>query len=96
VEYAGGDTGTRGFSCGTVPSADPPSNEAAIAIFGLPASAFVTNTTIVKSAANGIERAWTGGVVDFLPTNTFTDVAFCRQTYPRPAAGSCPDPAPCD
>lgn len=96
VEYAGADTGTRGFSCGTEPSDDKISNEAAIAIFGEPASQFITNTTFVKSAKNGVERAWTGAYVDFRPTNTFTDIAFCKQTAPRPATGSCPDPAPCD
>lgn len=96
IEYAGADTGTRNFSCGTPVSPDPASNEAAIAILGQPASAFVTNTTIVNSAANGIERGWMGPPVDFLATNTFTGVAYCRQTFPRPIAGACPDPAPCD
>jgi hypothetical protein len=96
VEYAGGDTGTRGFSCGTAPSPDPVSNEAAIGIFGPPAGPFVTHTVVTKSAANGIERGWTGAPVDFLATNTFTDVAYCRQTFPRPTGGACPDPAPCD
>jgi hypothetical protein len=95
IEYAGGDTGTRGFSCGTPVSPDPPSNEAAIAIFGQPTSAFVTNTLISKSAANGIERAWTGVPVDFEATNTFSDVTWCKQTYPRPLMGMCPDPPPC-
>lgn len=96
IEYAGADTGTQGFSCGTPPSPFPASNEAAIAIFGQPGSAFVTNTTIVKSAANAIERAWTGTPVDFLATNTFIDNAYCRQTFPRPESAACLDPAPCD
>lgn len=96
VEYAGGDTGTRGFSCGTPVATDMPSNEAAIAIFGQPTSAFVTNTVILKSAANAFERAWTGTPIDFKATNTFTDVAYCSQTFPRPTAAACPDPAPCD
>lgn len=96
IEYAGADTGVRNFSCGTPPSPDPASNEAAIAILGQPANAFVTNTTIVNSAANGIERGWIGTPVDFVSTNTFTQVAWCKQTFPRPAAGPCPDPAPCD
>jgi hypothetical protein len=96
VEYAGGNTGSQGFSCGTPVSPAPLSNEAAIAIYGEPSSAFVTNTVIAKSAANGIERAWTGGVFDFLGSNTFTDVTYCRQTFPKPNVGACPDPAPCD
>jgi hypothetical protein len=95
VEYAGGDTGTRGFSCGTPVSPDPSSNEAAIAIFGQPASAFVTNTLLSKSAANGIERAWTGTPLDLEPSNTFSEVRWCKQTYPRPQTGTCPDPPPC-
>ncbi len=95
VEYAGADTGTTGFSCGTPPSSNQLSNEAAIAIFGQPSSAFVTNTVISKSAANGFERAWTGTEVDFTPTNTFTDVAYCTQTQPKPAVGSCPATPSC-
>lgn len=96
VEYAGADSQRTGFSCGTPGAPSAGANEAAIAIFGQPSSAFVTNTVITNSAVNGIERAWTGTPVDFLATNTFTSVAYCRQTYPRPSAGSCPVPAPCD
>ena len=96
IEYAGANTGTQGFSCGTPLRPDPLSNEAAIAIYGEPSSAFVTNTVILKSAANGIERAWTGAVLDFLASNTFTDITYCRQTFPKPTAGACADPAPCD
>lgn len=96
VEFAGGDTGTRNFSCGTPPSADPSSNEAAIQIYGQPTSPFVTNTIMTKSAANGIERGWQGTPVDFLATNTFDGIQYCRQTFPRPASGPCPDPIPCD
>lgn len=96
VEYAGGDTGTRGFSCGTEPRTDKASNEAAIQIYGQPASSFVTNTTISKSAANAFERGWSGTPVDFLATNILTEIAYCKQTFPRPTAGACPDPAPCE
>lgn len=97
IEYAGADTGVRNFSCGTPPSPDPSSNEAAIAILGQPPSGFsITNTVIANSAANAIERGWSGTPVDFLATNTFTGIAYCRQTFPRPIAAACPDPAPCD
>ncbi len=96
VEYAGGATGTLNFSCGTPMAPVPNKNEAAIAIFGPPASAFVTNTVILKSNTNAFERGWTGAPVEFLATNTFTDIKYCRQTFPRPATGACPDPAPCD
>jgi hypothetical protein len=96
VEYAGADTGTANFSCGTPMSPVPNSNEAAIAIYGQPSSAFVTNTVISKSAANAFERGWFGTPVDFLATNTLTEVAYCKQTYPRPPTGSCPSPTPCE
>jgi hypothetical protein len=96
VEYAGADTGTRGFSCGTPPSTDPSSNEAAIAIFGQPSPGIVTNTVIANSAANAFERAWNGSPIDLLATNTFTNIAYCEQTLPRALNNSCPDPVTCD
>ena len=70
-------------------------NNAAIGIFGVPASAFITSTTISDSAGDGIERGWTGGAIDFTAGNTFIDVAWCQQSYPRPDGAACPDPAPC-
>lgn len=96
IEYAGGDTGTRGFSCGTPGSDDPISNEAAITILGEPSRAFVTGTRIAHSAKNGIERGWTGRAVDFLPGNTFEDVANCKQTRNRIPDTQCPSPPVCD
>jgi hypothetical protein len=99
VHYAGGDTGTSSFSCGTPPNVhDPGLNIAAIAIFAQPPSEIVTNTKISNSGSNGIERAWTGDPVDFLGgNNTFENIPFCRQTFPQPnPPASCPDPAPCD
>lgn len=96
VEYAGGDTGTRGFSCGTPGSDDVISNEAGIAILGQPTSAFVTNTVIANSAKNGIERAWLGTTIDFMATNTFENIAFCKQTANRTPNVACPTPPVCD
>ena len=95
IEFAGGATGTQSASCGTPLRTDSNVNEAAILIMGPPANAFVTNTTIVKSKANGIERAWRGAATSFLPTNTFTDVAYCFETFPKDDLGACPTPAPC-
>lgn len=95
VEYAGGVTGSLNGSCGTPVRTDNNRNEAAIMIVGPPPTAFVTNTTIFKSAANGFERAWRGPVVSFLPTNTFTDVAYCQETYPKDDLGACPMTVPC-
>lgn len=95
ISFAGGTSGISSFDC---PSPANPgfSNEGAILIIGdKPDTAFVTNTTIEQSAGDGIIRGWTGDLVDFLPTNTFTNVARCRQTYPKPSVGVCPTPAPC-
>lgn len=56
-----------------------PNPDAAIRIFGVPASQFVTNTTIASSASFGIDRGYVSDVkTDFLPTNTFSDIALCN------------------
>ncbi|MBX3230285.1 MAG: hypothetical protein KIT84_03875 [Labilithrix sp.] len=49
----------------------------------------------LRSSTPSFVRGWTGEAVDFLATNTFVGVSRCWQTFPRPAAGSCPDPPPC-
>lgn len=95
IEYAGGATGTLNASCGTPLRADPNRNEAAVLVLGVPTKAFITNSTFLKSAANGIERAWRGTAISFLPTNTFTDVAYCHETTPKDDMGACPTPIPC-
>lgn len=95
VAYAGGDTGIFNASCGTPGAPDAASQEAAILIVGMPETTFVTHTRIEKSAKNGIERAWRGPARSFLDTNTFVDVPYCAETYPRPSDDSCPVPAPC-
>jgi hypothetical protein len=94
IKHAGGASQISSYDC---PSPDGSfSNEGAILLIGgQPGSAFVTDTKIEDSAGDGIVRGWTGDLVDLLPTNTFTGVAGCNQTYPKPSAGSCPDPAPC-
>lgn len=97
VEFAGGPSGSENFSCEN--PASPLGmgyfNNAGIGIFGEPTSAFITSTTISDSAGDGIERGWTGAAIDFAASNTFIDVAWCQQSYPRPDGGACPDPAPC-
>jgi hypothetical protein len=95
ISYAGGGSQISSFDCPS-PLNTGFSNEGAILIVGgKPASAFVTNTTIDRSAGDGIVRGWTGEPVELLATNTFTNVARCNQTFPKPSAGACPDPAPC-
>lgn len=92
IEYAGSDLLAGGFAC-------PPdhSNDGAIAILGGPAKTqFLKNSVIRSSAAAGVVKGWTGeegADVDFLPTNTFEDVAECKQTVLAIAQGDCPDVA---
>ena len=98
VEYAGGPSQANSFHCDPLSTTGgfSQNEDAAIAIYGKPASAFVTNTSIVSSAGDGIGRSWSGDLVDFLATNTFDKVATCKQSYPRSATGSCPTgPVPC-
>jgi hypothetical protein len=94
VEYAGGASNSGSASCAY--SDAEPTNDAAIRLFGEPTSQFITNTTIVASARHGIDRGWFGNVVDFRPSNDLEDVARCGQSWPRPDAGACPDPVPCE
>jgi hypothetical protein len=96
VEYAGGVQAGGSNSCpypGRVGQ-----NDAAIRIFGTPAplTQFITDTTILASARDGIDRGWRDDPQpDFLPTNTFTNVVACKQTVPRTTAGVCPATPAC-
>jgi hypothetical protein len=93
VEYAGGASSVGSNAC---PYPSITRVDAAIRIFGAPASGFVTNTTIADSGFYGIDRGWQGdAVIDFVATNTFTNVPQCKQTYPKPTTGTCPTPVPC-
>jgi hypothetical protein len=93
VELAGG-AGTGSNSCpypGRVGQ-----NDAAIRIFGPTATQFITSSEIVSSARDGIDRGWRADLQpDFLPTNTFTALAGCKQSTPRTLAGVCPATPPC-
>jgi hypothetical protein len=93
VEYAGGKSTSGSDAC---IGATNTNNDAAIRIFGPPASQFITNTIILESAAHGIDRGYRSDTkIDFLPTNTFTNVALCKQSYPKDANGGCPTTIPC-
>ncbi|MBX3219196.1 MAG: hypothetical protein KF795_01675 [Labilithrix sp.] len=95
ISHAGGASQVSGFDCPS-PLNTTFANEGAILIVGgRPAGPLVTNTTIDSSAGDGIVRGWTGEPVELLATNTFTNVARCNQTFPKPETGSCPAPAPC-
>ncbi len=96
VRYAGGTSVSGSNSCPYPSTGPPPNNDAAIRVLGVPASAFVTNTLIADSGAHGIDRGFRSDTkTDFLPTNTFTNVARCKQTYPRDDNGACPADPPC-
>ncbi len=98
VEYAGAASGAENASCAnpTAPSMLTQANYAAVLIMGPPSSVFIAHTTISQSAADGIERGWTGPVFDFGAGNAFDAVAWCHQSYPRPTTGACPMRVPCD
>jgi hypothetical protein len=88
VRYAGGLSGTGSFSC-THTVSDGRSEAAIRIVGGAPAQAFVTHTLIADSAGYGIDRGWTGDPIDFVPTNTFANLAWCPQTAPIPPAVGC-------
>lgn len=95
VEYAGQATATGSNSCpypGRVGQ-----NDAAIRIFGTPGplTQFITDTEIVSSALDGIDRGWRDDLQpDFIATNTFT-VAGCKQSVPKMGNGGCPTTPAC-
>lgn len=98
VEYAGGTCGAGciNLSCHSFVEGRP--DNAAILFRGWrPATAFITNSTVRQSAGYGIDRGWSSDLAgpDFLPTNTFEAVAWCRQTLPRAAGGGCPGTVDC-
>ena len=94
VEFAGGQTVSNNGSCpypGRVGV-----NYAAIRIFGPPTTQFITDTTILASLRDGIDRAWRADLQpDFLASNTFTAVAGCKESTPRTFNGVCPANPPC-
>jgi hypothetical protein len=96
VEHAGGPSFSNSFHCDPAGGGGFSKNEdAAIAMFGEPTKAFITNSTITSSAGDGIDRAYSGAPVDFLMTNTFEGVAGCKQSFPRDKQGACPATVPC-
>jgi hypothetical protein len=55
---------------------------------GAPARASLTNSLVHDSLGSGVYRAFADVAVDFLTGNTFTNVAWCRQT-PVVVGGAC-------
>lgn len=94
VRYAGGPSRANGFHC--MPNGSlSPNEDAAISVWGNQGTAFVTNSIISDSAGVGINLAYQGATVDFTPTNTFTNIAGCKQSTPRPVSGLCPAAGSC-
>jgi hypothetical protein len=100
-EYSGStNTQTSGFSCGTEPAA-PTAKGGIMGALSFATDQpvtrqILTHSTIRDSGSNGIDRGWKGDPVDYLATNTFERIAYCRQTAPKPLAGLCASPAPCE
>jgi hypothetical protein len=93
VQFAGGLSASGSNSC---PYPAQTRSDGAIRIFGVALNEFVTNSTISDSAFFGFDRGWRNDmIVDFLPTNTFTNVANCQESYPKNTAGACPATPPC-
>ncbi|MCW5833136.1 MAG: hypothetical protein KIS78_12110 [Labilithrix sp.] len=96
IAYAGGDSGISSYDCFVTPDERGFSNRGAVIVFGnQPAAPFIAHTRIENSAQDGIVRGWTGEPIDFLGTNEFVGISRCRQTFPKPAAATCPTPPPC-
>jgi hypothetical protein len=94
IEFAGGRSLANSYHC------DPAGGfskdeDAAFTVFGQPSSAFLKDSVIADSAGLGVNRAYNGDPVDFLPTNQFLRVAGCKQSTPRSPSGSCPASVPC-
>lgn len=95
IAYAGGDSGISSYDC-PYPEKKTFSNYGAIIVFGQqPTSGFVTNTAFENSNGDGVVRGWTGDPVDFLATNTFSGIALCNQTFPKPKTTTCPEEPLC-
>ncbi|MBS1149964.1 MAG: Fibronectin type domain protein [Myxococcaceae bacterium] len=98
IRYAGGPSFASSFHCQpnpTVPGAYSQNEDAALSLYHQPAGAVLTNSLIADSKGVGVNLAYTGAYVDHVPTNTFTNVASCKVSFPRPTVGVCPSPVPC-
>jgi hypothetical protein len=93
IEYAGGDC-----LCILATCSDITYSNAAVILTNVPAKAFITNTTFFASGGHGITEGFDGDLVNFRPTNTFTNVAGCAETRPKVLSPlSCGNPRPaCD
>jgi len=92
IEYAGGPSFAVGV-CEWKPGIGSGREDGAV-IIGLAAgqvpTPFITNTAFADSAGVGVYRGWNTTDVDFLTSNTFTNIAGCLETNIPNAANSCP------
>jgi hypothetical protein len=96
VAHAGGASQANSFHCAPMGlGAYSTTEDAALALFGPPSSAFVTHSTFRASAADGIDHAYSAAMVDLLATNLFDAIAGCKQTRPRNSDGTCPQAGYC-
>ena len=93
IEAAGAHGGDSGFGC--PPTGSTFATDGALKIFAQPSEAFLKNSTISNSSSHGVFRAWNGLEVDFLPTNTFQNIAGCTQILPKDDKRLCPKDPPC-
>ena len=94
VHFAGADPQASGFHC--LPNGSVSTDEkAAVSIYGQPAAGMITNSAFSDVAGAGINLAYDGTAVDFLTSNTFTNVTGCKVTTPKDSGGNCPASSPC-
>jgi hypothetical protein len=59
----------------------------------IPASNFLTNSTIQFISGHGIDAAWAASAIntpDIAAGNTFSSLAGCKQTFNAKSGGTCP------
>ncbi len=100
IAYAGANAGALGACATGAPTTgggSPYDGDAALQQFmnvGAPSRSPITNSVIRDSAGGGIYRAFSGADVDFMATNTFSNIAWCKQTSVR--IGNACVPATCN
>ncbi len=94
VRFAGGPSRANSHHC-EPDGAFSTDEDAAISIYGQPASAFVTNSLVADSGRIGVNLAYQGDFVDFAPTNVFEAVPGCDVSRPRNPDGTCPASSAC-
>lgn len=90
IAYTGADCSCSVVTC----SADVAEFEGALIFYKRPPAAFLVNSRITDGSGHGVVQGWDGPALDWASSNTFQGLAGCRETLPRAADTSCPDPEP--